>query len=173
MSEQQHGDQGRSTRPPAATPLDDLRHVVETARTVPMSSSVRVNRAEVLELVDRVRGTMPDQLAQADDALAEARRALDGARAQADEILATARTRAYELVQREQVVAQAEARAHEIVDAAQRSADELRSDADDYCDRALAHFEGDLGKLLAQVQAGRARIAERSGPRPGPRPDGL
>jgi type II secretory pathway predicted ATPase ExeA len=34
-------------------------------------------------------------------------------------------------------------------------------DADDYCDRRLADFEIDLGKLLAQVQAGRTKLAQR------------
>ena len=51
----------------------------------------------------------------------------------------------------------------EIVAQAQRTADELRRDADDYCDRRLADFEIDLGKVLAQVQAGRAKLAGRLG----------
>jgi len=38
-----------------------------------------------------------------------------------------------------------------------------RREADDYCDRRLAEFEIDLGRVLAQVQAGRAKLAGRLG----------
>jgi hypothetical protein len=44
---------------------------------------------------------------------------------------------------------------------AQETAERLRREADDYCDRRLADFEIDLGKVLAQVQAGRAKLASR------------
>jgi cell division septum initiation protein DivIVA len=143
--------------------LDDLAHLVETAKAMPMSSSALVNRPEALALVDELRAALPEQLAHADEVLAEADRVLDDARRQAEDILTTARARAIELVQQEQVVVQAESRAADIIDEAERKATELRVDADDYCDRRLADFEVDLGKILAQVQAGRAKLADRLG----------
>ncbi|WP_435736419.1 hypothetical protein V5D56_16765 [Cellulosimicrobium sp. PMB13] len=141
--------------------LDDLAHLVENARTMPMSASVLVHRADALALVDELRAALPEQLAHADEVLAEADAVLEDAHRQAEEILTTARARAIELVQAEQVVVQAQSRAHEIVAEAQRAAEGLRRDADDYCDQRLADFEVDLGKVLAQVQAGRAKLAGR------------
>jgi vacuolar-type H+-ATPase subunit H len=152
--------------------LDDLAALLENARTMPMSSSVLVPRADALALVDELRAALPEQLAHADEVLAEADAVLQDAHRQAEETLATARARALELVQAEQVVVQAQSRAHEILEEAERGAAALRRDADDYCDRQLADFEVDLGKVLAQVQAGRAKLAGRlegSGP-PGPSP---
>ncbi|MFC8923445.1 hypothetical protein [Cellulosimicrobium sp. NPDC057127] len=154
--------------------LDDLAALLENARAMPMSSSVLVHRGDALALVDELRSALPEQLAHADEVLAEADAVLEDAQRQADETLATARARALELVQTEQVVVQAQSRAHEIVDEAERTAEGLRRDADDYCDRQLADFEVDLGKVLAQVQAGRAKLAGRlggtapSGPSPFP-----
>lgn len=145
------------------TILDDLAHLVETARAMPMSASVLVHKGDALALVDELRAALPVQLAHADEVLAEADRVLEDAHRQAEEILTTARARAIELVQTEQVVVQAQSRALEIVDEAEESATALRRDADDYCDRRLADFEVDLGKLLAQVQGGRAKLAERLG----------
>lgn len=143
--------------------LDDLAHLLETARTMPMSSSVLVNKLEALGLVDELRSALPEQLAHADEVLAEADRVLEDARKQSEDILTTARARAIELVQQEQVVVQAESRAQDIVAEAEQRATELRVDADDYCDRRLADFEVDLGKVMAQVQAGRAKLADRLG----------
>lgn len=143
--------------------LDDLAHLVETARAMPMSSSVLVHKADALALVDEMRHALPEQLAHADEVLAEADAVLAEANRQAEDILTTARARAIELVQKEQVAVQAESRAHAIVEDAERTAAELRVDADDYCDRRLAEFEVDLGKIMAQVHAGRAKLAQRMG----------
>ena len=141
--------------------LEALEHVVSTARAMPMSSSVLVNRAELLDLVDQAYAVLPTQLTQADEVLAGADDVLAEARQQAEQVITAARERAAELVSSEQVVVAARARADEIVAEAERTADGLRRDADDYCDRRLADFEIDLGKVIAQVQAGRAKLAQR------------
>src|SRR5690606_18573439 len=108
--------------------LDDLAHLVETARTMPMSASVLVHKGDALALVDELRGALPEQLAHADEVLAQADAVLEDAHRQAEEILTTARARAIELVQAEQVVVQAESRAREIVDEAEEAAAALRRD---------------------------------------------
>lgn len=149
--------------------VDDLVGLVENARAMPMSSSALVHRGEALGLLDELRGALPEQIAHADEVLAEAQDVLEDAHRQAEEVLATARARAIELVQHEQVVVQAESRAREIVDEAEGRAAALRADADDYCDQRLAEFEQDLSRVSAQVQAGRARLAERMEEGGGPR----
>jgi nucleotide-binding universal stress UspA family protein len=144
--------------------LDDLAGLLENARNAPLSSNIKVDRDQVLGLVDELRDALPVQVARADDLLADAQRSLDDAHRQAEEIVASARARAIELVEEEQVVVQAKSRAAEIVDEAERKAAALRTDADAYCDGRLADFEADLQKLTGQVRAGRSRLAERLAP---------
>ena len=141
--------------------LAALRDALEGARAMPMSSSVLVHRAEVLELLDRAEAALPQQLGEADEVLASADHVLLEARARAEEIVAAARRRADELVSADAVVVAARHRAAELEAEAGRTAAELRRDADDYCDRRLADFEIDLGRVLAQVQAGRTKLADR------------
>lgn len=143
--------------------LDALAAAITHARAMPMSSSVLVNRAELLDLVDQARDALPSQLTRADAVLADADDARARAEAEAEAIVEEARARAASLVGEEQVVRDAEVRAREIVAEAQTTADGLRREADDYCDRRLADFEIDLGKVIAQVQAGRAKLAGRLG----------
>ena len=95
--------------------------------------------------------------------LADADTARSVAQADADALLAQARTQAAALVDREAVVVAAQERAAELVAQAEQVAEGLQRDADDYCDRRLADFEIDLGKVLSQVQAGRAKLAGRLG----------
>lgn len=141
--------------------LDAIEQAVTAARSMPMSSSVLVSRAELLDLVTQAREVLPDQLTQADRVLADADTARAAAQEDAERILERARREAAELVAQESVVTAAQEHAAQVVAEAQRTADELRRDADDYCDRRLADFEIDLGKVLAQVQAGRAKLAGR------------
>jgi cell division septum initiation protein DivIVA len=141
--------------------LDALEQVIGQARAMPMSSSVLVNRAEVVDLLAQARAILPGQLARADEVLADADTVLARGQREAEEVVAAARERAAELVGEEEVVRAAHRRAEEILAEAERTAAGLRRDADDYCDRRLADFEIDLGKVLAQVQAGRAKLAGR------------
>ncbi|HEY0187192.1 MAG TPA: hypothetical protein VGC67_06860 [Cellulomonas sp.] len=150
--------------------LDALTEAVSAARAMPMSSSVLVSRAELLDLVEQARQALPGQLTRADEVLAEVDDARARARQEAAQIEADARRRAAELVEEQAVVAQAQDRAAEIVREAEDQARAMRRDADDYCDRRLADFEIDLGKVLGQVQAGRAKLAGRLGVPPD-RPD--
>lgn len=155
-------DEDATTRPEGLTGvLDAIAAAVTNARAMPMSSSVLVNRAELLDLLDQARDVLPTQLTRADQVLADADTARAEARAQADRIIAEARKRADALVDAEAVVVAARERAQQIVQEAEESAAVLRRDADDYCDRRLADFEIDLGKVLSQVQAGRAKLADR------------
>ena len=160
MTDVEHGDQRR--QPEGLTGiLEALEQAVAQARAMPMSSSVLVNRAELLDLLDQAYAVLPSQLTQADEVLAGADDVLAGARADAEQIIAAARQRAEELVGREQVVVTARVRADELVAEAERTAAAMRRDADDYCDRQLADFEIDLGRILSQVQAGRDKLAGR------------
>jgi len=141
--------------------LEDLAALVENARSVPLSTNVRLDRDQALGLVDELRDALPTQVARADEVLAAARDTLDDAHRQAEEIVASARARAIELVQVEQVVVQAQSRAAEIVAEAERRAAALRTDADAYCDGRLADFQQDLDALSGQVRAGRDKLADR------------
>lgn len=143
--------------------LDALTDVIERARAMPMSSSVLVNRNEALDLLDELREALPSQISRADEVLSDADQVLEDAQVEAENLIATARARANQLVNGEQVALQAEVHARELIAHAEATAATLRHEADDYCDRRLAEFEIDLGKVLAQVHAGRDKLAERLG----------
>ncbi|UNX53847.1 hypothetical protein MF406_12795 [Georgenia sp. TF02-10] len=144
--------------------LDELTTLISQARTMPMSASVLVNRAEALDLLDAARAVVPEEIHAADDIVAGADAVMEQARRRAEQVLADAETRAKELVAQERVVRLAEERAEQIVAAAEARAAKLAADANDYCDRQLAQFEIDLGAITTQVRAGREALAARNRP---------
>lgn len=147
-------------QPSVSALLDTLTDLIERARAMPMSSSVLVNRNEALDLLDALRGALPSQIVRADEVLSDASHVFEDAQSQAEEIVYSARVRASELVSEQQIVMEAEVQADNIIAEATQGAHQLMNEANDYCDRRLAEFEIDLGKLLNQVQAGRAKLAQ-------------
>lgn len=140
--------------------LDDLRQRVVTAKAVPMSASVMVNKKETLARIDELRPLVADAFGQARTVLERSDELVESGRAQATELVAKAAAEATELVTAEAVHRQAESAASEVVKGASREAGVARAEVDDYVDRKLAHFEVVLSRTLAQLADGRRQLAD-------------
>lgn len=99
--------------------LDQLEQMIETARTLPMSASVLVNRAEIMDLLVQARESLPDDLQEANVVLADAEDLMSRADVVAESTLGEANARAQALVE------EAQAKAHSIVERARREAEDL------------------------------------------------
>jgi F0F1-type ATP synthase membrane subunit b/b' len=153
------GGTGQSYQHPESEAL--LRRVSEMiagARPMPLSSSVMINKDEVLELLDEAIERLPDELRAARWLLKERDEFLTKTRRDADDILDAARARAERMVQRTEVVKAAELRARQTIDAADDEARRLRLECEDYCDQKLASFEIVLERTLKTVDAGRTKL---------------
>lgn len=139
--------------------LDALTSMVEEARSMPMSASCILNRAEVLELLDEVRAALPDSLAEAERVLLNRRGVLDEGKAEAKDLIDAAYAEQARLVSESEVLRQSEIEAERIVHEAQDEGARMRQEVDDYVDARLAHFEVLLEKTLATVHRGRVKLA--------------
>ncbi len=161
MTDSHHFDD-RHGAPPAPAGVADLvaelRHIIETARPLPLSASSTINKEDVLALIDEIQAAMPDELRSARWLLKEREEFRAKMRREGDEIVALARNRAEQMVQRTQVVKAAEARARKVLETAESDARRLRLEAEDYCDQKLGSFENVLQRTLQQVGAGRAKL---------------
>jgi len=138
--------------------LRRVSDMISGARPMPLSSSVMINKDEVLELLDEALERLPDELRAARWLLKEREEFLAKTRRDADDILDAARARAERMVQRTEVVKAAELRARQTVDAADEEARRLRLECEDYCDQKLASFEIVLERTLKTVAAGRTKL---------------
>ena len=138
--------------------LQRLRDLVDHAPNVPLSSTPRISREEVLDLLDEAIVTFPDELRGARWLLKEREEFLARMQHEADAIIEQARGRAERMVQRTEVVKAAETRAYSILDTAEAEARRLRHEVEDFCDQKLASFEIVLGRTLKMVSSGRAKL---------------
>ena len=144
--------------PKAEVLLRQAIEAVEAARPVPLSSDSRINKDDLLELLNETLGRLPDELRAARWLLKEREEFLAKTRRDADDILDAARARAERMVQRTEVVKAAELRARKTIDDADDEARRLRLECEDYCDQRLASFEIVLERTMKTVAAGRAKL---------------
>lgn len=140
------------------TLLRRVADLVGNARQMPLSTSVMINRDEVLELVEEAVNRLPEELRAARWLLRERQEFLTKVQREGDDILEAARVRAERMVQRTEVVREAQAAARRTVEEAEAQARRLRHQAEDFCDQKLAQFEIVLDRTVKTVQAGRARL---------------
>src|SRR5918911_2095294 len=151
-----------------------LRRVVDlvnAAPKMPLSSTVRLEKDELLELLHEAIQRLPDELRQARWLLREREEYLAKVAREGDDILAAARERAERIVQRTELVREAQRLSRRIMEEAQDEARRLRHEAEDYCDQKLATFEIVLERTMKTVQAGREKLQVAPVPRPPAEPE--
>ncbi|MFJ4694512.1 ATP synthase F0 subunit B [Streptomyces sp. NPDC088766] len=138
--------------------LDEIVTAVSSARSMPMSASCVVNRAELLALLEEVRAALPDSLAQARELIGGREQMVEQARQEADRIISTAHAERGSLISDTEIARRSQAEADRILAEARKEAEDIRAEADDYVDSKLANFEVVLTKTLGSVGRGREKL---------------
>lgn len=141
--------------------LEKMTEILETARPMPLSQSVLVSRAELLELVDMLGAALPAEFDQAREIMAERDAVVADARREAEHVVETARAEAAVLVSKEEVYRRALDEAEQERTSTADDCARMRRETDDYVDAKLAAFEAVLGKTMAAVEAGRSKLHVR------------
>lgn len=141
--------------------IGELERLLSTARPVPLSSSIMVNRADVEAVLERLREGLPEELRQARWIIKERDDLVEQGRAEAQQILDDAREERDRMLSETEVVKAANREAERIVSEAREEAKVLRLEAEDYVDGKLANFEIALNRTLKTVEKGRERLRGR------------
>ncbi|MDH2391385.1 cell division initiation protein [Streptomyces sp. HNM0663] len=147
--------------------LDEIVESVSSARSMPMSASCVVNRAELLAMLEELRHALPDSLAQARELIGGREQLVEEARREAERIIQSAHAERGSLISDTQVARQSQDQADRILADARREAEEVRAEADDYVDSKLANFEVVLTKTIGSVDRGREKLLGRGNALPG------
>jgi cell division septum initiation protein DivIVA len=172
-----------SQTPPPATDdsgtvldiVDTLEELVGGARRLPFTPSVVVNEDEILELVDRIRVALPDDLTTARHTVDERDEMLERAAREAAELTARAeeeavrrvreaQAQAAALVDEHAIVLTATAKAAELVADAQTQAASERAAADDYAHEVMQRLEDQLERWLGTVREGMQSLPQKAPP---------
>jgi cell division septum initiation protein DivIVA len=154
--------------------VDELTTVIENARSVPMSGSCMVPRDHLLDLLDDLRESLPEDVQAAgaiveqrteilQQAQAEAERLTGRTRGESEQLLSSARRQRDELLatarrQRDELLTQAQADAEDIVVEAESEAERLVAEAVAHREALLTDARAQQAELLAAAHAEHERL---------------
>ena len=133
--------------------------IVATAPNLPLSASPRIDRDEIIDILESALNRLPDELRQARWMMKERDEFVARTKREADEIIEAAKVQAERFVQRAEIVRAAEQRARQIIEAAEDESRRQKRETEDFLDQRLASFEILLDKLTKTVDTGRRRLA--------------
>lgn len=138
--------------------IDRMEQMVQEGPRMPLGNRCLINAPEALELIDKIRESLPEQVRRADEMASETERVLKQSRAEADRILREAEEYVARLVTESEVLQRAQAEADRILEQARRASEEIRSGADAYAAEVLGNLETALERTLRTVKQGRSEL---------------
>ncbi|NQW33079.1 MAG: hypothetical protein HQ467_00645 [Acidimicrobiaceae bacterium] len=138
--------------------LTEVIGVISSAPNAPLSSAPKINREQVLGILQDALDSLPVEIREARWMIKERAEFLAKTQREADEMLEAARVQAERMVQRTEVVRASEARARQVIEAANADSRRQKSETEDFLDRRLGSFEILLDRLVKTVAEGRARL---------------
>jgi vacuolar-type H+-ATPase subunit H len=131
--------------------LQQLEEMAMTAKSMPLSSSVLINREELLEMIQEMREALPEEIKQARWVVKDREQLLAKARRDAEGLIQQALAQQAKLVSGEEVVKEANREAERTVNEAREEARQIRHEAEDYMDQKLAAFEAAITRTMEQI----------------------
>jgi len=134
--------------------VDRLEELFNESRSIPFTHSVVVDEDRMLDIIDQMRVSIPDEIKKAQQLLAQRDRLLAQAQEEANRTLALAREKSEQMVERDQIVQAAQARADQIIEQSRGEGEGTKREADQYVLETLTNLEMELDRTLSQVRNG-------------------
>jgi vacuolar-type H+-ATPase subunit H len=137
--------------------LERLEEAIATAPTLPVGGRILASRDELLDLIDAIRGELPDALMDAERIVRERARIVADADAEAERIVQRARDQGAYLVQEHTVLKSAELEAERILNRAREDASQVTASAEHYSLELFTRLEEEALRLAADIRKAAAR----------------
>ena len=142
--------------------VDRLEELFNESRPIPLTHNVIVDEDRILEIIDQMRISIPEEVKKAQQVIAQRDRMLAQAQEEANRTITLAKQKSEEFVTRDAIVQAAQSRAEQVMIQARADTEAMRREADDYILNSLSTLESELTRLLNQARNGIAKLnAER------------
>ncbi|HEY9087764.1 MAG TPA: hypothetical protein VIO36_06320 [Anaerolineaceae bacterium] len=134
--------------------VDRLEELFNESRPIWFTHSVAVDEERLLDIIDQMRVSIPEEIKKAQQILAQRDRILAQAQEEATRTLNLARERSDQILERDPIVQSAQARAEQILEQNQIEIERIRREADDYVLETLTKLETEMERMLNQARNG-------------------
>jgi len=142
--------------------IDRLEELLNESRPLPFTHNVIVDEDRMLDLIDQMRVSIPEEVKKAQQLLAQRDRLIAQAQEEANRTVNLARDRSNELVERDQVVQTAYTQAEQIKAQAHADGEVIRREADEYVLETLRNLEMEMERSINQVRNGIRALQEET-----------
>lgn len=134
--------------------VDRLEELFNESRSIPFTHSVIVDEDRMLDIIDQMRVSIPDEIKKAQQLLTQRDRILAQAQEEANRTIMLAREKGKQIIEQDEIVISAQKRADQIIEQARIERENTRKEADEYALQSLANLEIEMERLLNQVRNG-------------------
>lgn len=142
--------------------VDRLENLIASSRRMPLTNQIMIKESDILNIIEQMRTSIPDEVKQARRVIQEKERILAQAQADASNLLSRAREETERVMNREGLLHAAEERSHKLVQEAEsqsqellrnaeEEAEQLKSDADAYATETLRNLREHLVSVETEV----------------------
>lgn len=142
--------------------IDELEACLAEAPMIPFSDQVRVEREDVVALVERIRARLPVEAKDARRTLEQREELHARTLRERERMLESGHSRALRESSPTAVERLAERQAEALVADARRTGRRLRREVDEWLDEIFETLEANLDRFLGAAHRGRQRMHERS-----------
>ncbi len=159
--------------------VDRLENLIASSRRVPLTNQVMIKESDMLNLIDQMRISIPEEIKQARRIIQDKERILAQAQADANQLLTKSREESERVMNREGLLRAAEERsqmlvqeaaeqAQNVVQRAEEQASRLKIDADGYVMETLRNLkehllsvETEVGRTIFSIEKGLDSLQEQ------------
>jgi vacuolar-type H+-ATPase subunit H len=141
--------------------IDRFEEELSRGRRLPLTSIVMLNEQRLWNIIDTMRISIPKEVDEAQRLNRERERILAQAQEQARRIVESTRRQAEQMSGRHELIQGARAEATEILARAQSEAQRFQAEADTYAFEVLAELEEQLSSVLLTVHNGMELLSRR------------
>jgi len=134
--------------------VDRLEELFNESKPIWFTHSVVVDEDRMLDLIDQMRVTIPEEIKKSQQLLSQRDRILAQAQEEANRTIALAREKAEKLVENDPITQAAQIKAEQIIAQARMESELTKKETDTYILDSLTAMEQELEKISAQVRNG-------------------
>jgi vacuolar-type H+-ATPase subunit H len=146
--------------------VDRLEELFNESRSIPFTHSVILDEDRMLDIIDQMRVSIPDEIKKAQQLSSQRDRVLAQAQEEANRTIMLAREKGKQIIEQNEIVISAQKIADQIIEQAKLEAEDIKKDADDYSLETLTKLEIEMERVLNQIHNGIRALRLSEQPQP-------
>lgn len=139
--------------------INELQDMIGDAKVLPLSGGkVIVESEKIYDLLDELQDTLPAEVRQAKNIVADRGQIISEAKKEAEDIIRAAEERKKQMIEQSEVMREAKAEAAELLNDVKAKASEMRKAANDYVENIMKKTDDAITAQLTELRKTRQNL---------------